>query len=192
MSATLDRDSDPERPSRASSSIDPVQDEHSDVTTVPTAVAEPDPAQPIGVGGAERRRREQRIDDRAAGRPQGLRAERDRPRRRLLRDREGRVRLRRRRLGLGQVDDHPPAPEGARADLGADPRRRPRPRPPQALEGADAAPERRLRLPGLQAPSESQRGRERRLRAPRPGRAVARRSGARCPRCSTSSGSRTR
>ena len=41
MSATLDRDSDPERPSRASS-IDPVQDEHSDVTTVPTAVAEPE------------------------------------------------------------------------------------------------------------------------------------------------------
>ena len=53
--------------------------------------------------------------------------------------------------GSGQVDDHPPAPEGARADVGAHPRRRPRPRPAQALEGADAAPERRLRLPGLQA-----------------------------------------
>src|SRR6476619_3812557 len=54
MSATLDRDSDPERPSRASSSIDPVQDEHSDVTTVPTAIAEPDPAQPDSTVSAER------------------------------------------------------------------------------------------------------------------------------------------
>ena len=36
--------------------------------------------------------------------------------RRLVRDRQGRVRLRRRRLGLGQVDDHPAAAEGARAD----------------------------------------------------------------------------
>ena len=54
--------------------------------------------------------------------------------------------------------------------LGPDPRRRPRPHAPQALEGAAPAPQRRLRLPGLQAAPEPDRGRERRLRAQGAGR----------------------
>jgi cell division transport system ATP-binding protein len=45
MSATLGRDSDPERPDRAVSPDDPVQDENSPVTITPTAVAEPEPAE---------------------------------------------------------------------------------------------------------------------------------------------------
>ena len=61
MSATLDRDSDPEGPSRATSRVDPVQEEHSDVTITPTAVAEPeagpdpaetDPAESTGANGS--------------------------------------------------------------------------------------------------------------------------------------------
>ena len=61
-------------------------------------------------------------------RDEDLRAGRRRAPRRLLRDRQGRVRLHRRRLRLGQVDGHPPVAEGARADAGPDRRRRPRPR----------------------------------------------------------------
>jgi cell division transport system ATP-binding protein len=53
MSATLRRDSDPERPSRATSSVDPVQDEHSDMTITPTAVAEHEPVDPVEVDAAE-------------------------------------------------------------------------------------------------------------------------------------------
>ena len=109
--------------------------------------------------------------------------------RRLLRDRQGRVRLRRRRVGLGQVDDDPAAAQGDRADARADHRRRPRPRPAQALEGADAAPQRRLRLPGLQAAARTAR---RPRTSPTRSRCRARaatRSARRCPRCSGSSGS---
>src|SRR5205085_3203842 len=89
---------------------------------------------------------------------------------RLARDREGGVRLRRRRVRLRQVDDDPPAPEGDRADRRPHHRRRPRPRPAQAVEGAAPAPQRRLRVPGLQAAPEPDRLRERRLRAQGAGR----------------------
>ena len=73
-----------------------------------------------------------------------------------------------------------------------DRRRRPRARPPEALEGPDAAPEHRLRLPGLQAPAAPHRRRERRLRAEGAGREQRARSARRCPRCSRWSGCRTR
>ena len=68
-------------------------------------------------------------DDRVRARDEGLRAERRRAPGRLVHDRQGRVRLHRRRVRLGQVDDGAPAAEGARADRGPDHRRRPRPRP---------------------------------------------------------------
>ena len=91
--------------------------------------------------------------------------------------------------GSGKSTLDPPAAEGDRADARPDPRRRPRPRAAEALEGAAAAPQRRLRLPGLQAAAEPDRRRERRLRAEGAGRAAASRSAGRCPRCSRSSGS---
>src|SRR6476660_4967447 len=52
MSATLDRDSDPERPSRASSTIDPVQAEQTHVDAATTAVAEPEPEEIAARNGA--------------------------------------------------------------------------------------------------------------------------------------------
>ena len=51
MSATLDAQSDPERPPRPSSSRDPVQDDPQ-LTAPVTAIAEPSPAYADGVGGA--------------------------------------------------------------------------------------------------------------------------------------------
>ena len=139
-----------------------------------------------------RSRRERGLDDRLRGRDEGLRAGRRRALRSHVRDREGRVRLHRRRLGLGQVDARPPAAEGARADAGQDRRRRPRPDAAQARQGPDAAPQRRLRLPGLQA---AVRTAPRPRTSPTRSRCRARdatRSGARFPRCSRSSGSPTR
>ena len=70
-----------------------------------------------------------------------------------------------------------------------DPRRRPRPDPAQALEGAAAAPQRRLRLPGLQAAAEPHGGRERRLRAQGAGREPTR-IRRKVPEVLSSSGSR--
>ena len=72
LSATLGRQSDPERPARPSSSRDPVQDDDLQLTAPATALAEPSPAYADGVGGAAAV--ERRVDDRARGRPQGLRA----------------------------------------------------------------------------------------------------------------------
>ena len=94
--------------------------------------------------------------------------------------------------GSGKSTRHPPPAQGARADRRPDHRRRPRPRAPQALEGAAAAPQPRLRLPGLQAPPEPHRRREHRLRAHASRASRTRRSARRCPRSWTSSGSRTR
>ena len=72
--------------------------------------------------------------------------------------------------GLGEVDDRPPAPQGARADRRPHHRRRTRPRPAAPLAGAAPAPQHRLRLPGLQAAAQPHCGRERRLRAQGAGR----------------------
>src|SRR5262249_40610344 len=133
-----------------------------------------------GAGGAARRAAACRGPAGAGARPwrndrvrvgdEDLRAGRDGAPRRLLRDREGRVRVRRRRLGLGQVDDRAPAPEGARADPRPNRRRRPRPDPAAPLQGSAAPPQRRLRLPGLQAAADPYGGRERRVRTEGAGR----------------------
>ncbi|CAA9314463.1 MAG: Cell-division-associated, ABC-transporter-like signaling protein FtsE, partial [uncultured Nocardioidaceae bacterium] len=85
-------------------------------------------------------------------------------RRHLGRHRRRRVRLPRRRLGLGQVDL--PAPGAARGAAG--PRRRPRggprPQPAQGVAGPGAAPADRDGVPGLPAAAEEDRRGERRLR----------------------------
>ena len=54
---------------------------------------------------------------------------------RQLRDRQGRVRLHRRRVGLGQDDARAAPAQGARADRRADHHRRPRPRAAAAPQG---------------------------------------------------------
>ena len=122
-------------------------------------------------------------DDRVRGGDEGLRARTSTAlARRLLRDRQGRVRLRRRRLRARAsrrlirllLKELEPT---ARPDH----RRRPRPRPAQALEGAAAPAQRRLRLPGLQAAPEPHRVRERRLRAQGAGREPATRSARKVP-----------
>ena len=133
------------------------------------------------------------LDDRLRGGDEGLRARRRRAARRHVPHRQGRVRVHRRRVRLGQVDARAPAAEGARRDARQDRRRRPRPRAAQALEGADAAPEHRLRLPGLQAAAEPHaRPRTSPTRSRCRARAAASIRQARCPRCSRWSASRTR
>ena len=102
-----------------------------------------------------------------------------------------RVRLHRRRFRVGQVDDHPPAHRGTRADSRAHHRRRARPRAAEAFEVPMLPPQRRVRLPGLQAPPQPHCLREHRVRAQRAGR-EPRQDQARCPRCWRSSASRTR
>jgi cell division transport system ATP-binding protein len=52
MSATLGRQSDPERPLRPSSSLHPVQDDDSQLTAPSTALADPSPAYADGASGA--------------------------------------------------------------------------------------------------------------------------------------------
>ena len=93
-------------------------------------------------------------------------------RRRLGRRRPGfdanrtrRVRLPRRAHRLRQVDLHPPAAEGARAEQGRDRDRRPHAwrDPPRAR--AVSAPQHRGRVPGLQAAAEPHGLRQRRLLA---------------------------
>ena len=67
------------------------------------------------------------------------------------RGREGRVRLHRRPVRLGQVDVHPSAAQGGGGHQGRDLRRRQEPREAHAVEGPVPAPQHRHGLPGLQA-----------------------------------------
>ena len=67
--------------------------------------------------------------------------------------------------GSGKSTRHAPAHQGARADLGDDPRRRPRPGRDHAQEGAVLPAQPRGRLPGLQAAAQPHGARQRRLRA---------------------------
>ncbi len=73
--------------------------------------------------------------------------------------------LPRRPDGLGQVDDHAPADQGARADRRAHPRGRARSVGDRAQEGALLPSQRRRRLPGLQAAADAHGVRQHRLRA---------------------------
>ena len=65
--------------------------------------------------GRPRRLARSRLHDQARKRHQGLQGRRRRPARRQRRHPEGRVRLPRRAVGLGQVDLHPPAEQGGGA-----------------------------------------------------------------------------
>ncbi len=98
--------------------------------------------------------------------------------------REGRVRLHRRAVGIGQVDDDPPAPQGRRGHQGRHLRRGQEPRQDVVVGRAEAAAQRRHRLPGLQAPAGQDRVRERGIRArgDRQAEARDRPAGARDPR----------
>src|SRR4051794_35722978 len=100
-----------------------------------------------------------------------------------LRGPAGRVPLRRRRLGVGQVDPDAAADQGVRAHLRVDHGGRARPRHGPALEDPVLPAQRRGDLPGLQAAAEPHGPRQRRLRAPGHGREAARdpREGARHP-----------
>ena len=86
-------------------------------------------------------------------------------RRRLVHRPPRRVRVPRGLDRLGQVDAHPPAHQGDRADRGHDPRRRARPGGDLAREDAALPAQPRRRLPGLQAPAQPHGARQRRLRA---------------------------
>ena len=93
------------------------------------------------------------------------------------------VRVPRRLDRLRQVDGDAAADQGARADRGYDPRRRPRPVRDHAQADPVLPPQRRRRVPGLQAAPEPDRVRQRRLRAPGDGRHAPRdpQQGARHP-----------
>ena len=81
-------------------------------------------------------------------------------------DQGRRVRLPRRGDRLGQVDDHAPAHQGARALVGHDPGGGPRHRRGHAQAGPLLPAQPRRRLPGLQAAAQPDAVRQRRLRAP--------------------------
>ena len=105
---------------------------------------------------------------------EALQRDRRRARPRVLRHLPGRVRLPRRPLRLRQVDRDEAPDQGARADRGRDPRRRPRPAEDPAPARAVLPPQPRRDLPGLQAAAEPHGLRERRVRAAGHGRRPAR------------------
>ena len=90
------------------------------VTDTPTALAEPGEQEPT----PPRRAQAMIVFENVS---KTVRPTRGRPRVGVVRDREGRVRLPGRPVGLRQVDDDPPAAQGARADDRPHHHRRPRP-----------------------------------------------------------------